>query len=81
MFQSDINSPGQQQGSPLGGTQLAGGCHDDIAGDGSSAVQGTGPMDDPAWPYDAEDLEVHTSIYFEIMCITHFNRVLCALLM
>lgn len=58
MFQSDINSPGQQQGSPLGGTQLAGGCHDDIAGDTSSTVQGTGPMDDPAWPYDAEDLEV-----------------------
>lgn len=56
-LQSDINSPGQQQGSPLGATQLASGCHDDLAGD-SATMQTGGPMDDPAWPYDAEDLEV-----------------------
>lgn len=59
MFQSDANSPGhQQQGSPLGVTQLAGGCHDDISTDIPTTVQRTGPIDDPAWPYDAEDLEV-----------------------
>lgn len=59
VLQSDINSPGQQQqGSPLGATQLAGGCNDDFAGDLSSTGQRTGPIDDPAWPYEAEDLEV-----------------------
>lgn len=69
-LQSDVNSPGQQQGSPLGATQLAGSCHDDISGEAASAVQRNGPLDDPAWPYDTEDLEVSvlyhlkTSIYF-----------------
>ncbi|XP_044270412.1 transcriptional activator cubitus interruptus isoform X2 [Tribolium madens] len=57
--ESDVNSPGhQQQGSPLGATQLAGGCNDDFSGDLTTAVQRNGPMDDPAWPYDAEDLEI-----------------------
>jgi transcriptional activator cubitus interruptus len=57
--ESDVNSPGhQQQGSPLGATQLAGGCNDDFSGDMATAVQRTGPMDDPAWPYEAEDLEI-----------------------
>lgn len=57
-MQSDVNSPGQQQGSPLGATQLAGGCNDDLGNDPASTVQATMPIDDPAWPYDAEDLEV-----------------------
>ncbi|XP_063919971.1 transcriptional activator cubitus interruptus isoform X2 [Zophobas morio] len=57
--ESDVNSPGhQQQGSPLGATQLAGGCNDDFSTDMTTTVQRNGPMDDPAWPYDAEDLEV-----------------------
>ncbi|XP_022913354.1 transcriptional activator cubitus interruptus isoform X2 [Onthophagus taurus] len=55
--ESDVNSPGQQQqGSPLGITQLAGGCVDDISGDAVPSNR-TGPLDDPAWPYDA-DLEI-----------------------
>lgn len=63
-MQSDANSPGQQQhDSPLGGaTQLAGGgCHDDLGGDPGSIsnnLRGVGPLEDPAWPYDAEDLEI-----------------------
>nr|XP_015833512.1 PREDICTED: transcriptional activator cubitus interruptus [Tribolium castaneum] len=57
--ESDVNSPGhQQQGSPLGATQLAGGCNDDFPGDMTTGVPRNGPMDDPAWPYDAEDLEI-----------------------
>lgn len=57
-LQSDVNSPGQQQGSPIGAMQLSGGCHDELSGDNLSGVQRNGPLDDPAWPYDAEDLEV-----------------------
>ncbi|KAK4873021.1 hypothetical protein RN001_015050 [Aquatica leii] len=57
--ESDINSPGQQQqGSPLGANQLTGGCHDDLSGEVSSSMQRNGPLDDPSWPYDAEDLEI-----------------------
>ncbi|KAF5296196.1 hypothetical protein FQA39_LY12650 [Lamprigera yunnana] len=56
--ESDINSPGQQQGSPLGTTQLTGGCHDDVPGEVSSTMPRNGPLDDPSWPYDAEDLEI-----------------------
>ncbi|KAF5297393.1 hypothetical protein FQR65_LT01324 [Abscondita terminalis] len=56
--ESDINSPGQQQGSPLGANQLTGGCHDDLSGEVSSTIQRNGPLDDPSWPYDAEDLEI-----------------------
>ncbi|XP_072376701.1 uncharacterized protein ci isoform X2 [Diabrotica undecimpunctata] len=56
--ESDVNSPGQQQqGSPLGATQLAGlgGFNDDLPGD----IGGTlGPSDDMPWTYDAEDLEI-----------------------
>lgn len=55
--ESDVNSPGQQQGSPLGARQLANGCQDDLSGE-ISFVQRTGPLDDPAWPYDAEDLGI-----------------------
>ncbi|KAB0792111.1 hypothetical protein PPYR_14072 [Photinus pyralis] len=55
--ESDVNSPGQQQqGSPLGATHLAGGCHDDLTAE-VPALQ-RNPIDDPAWPYDAEDLEI-----------------------
>ncbi|XP_065160732.1 transcriptional activator cubitus interruptus isoform X2 [Atheta coriaria] len=55
--ESDVNSPGhQQQGSPLGVTQLAGGFGDDLAD--ASVQRAGGPLDDPAWPYDAEDLEI-----------------------
>lgn len=68
-MQSDINSPGQQQGSPLGATQLAGGCHDDLAGD-SASTQPAVAMDDPAWPYDAEDLEVK---YFFLQKTSQLN--------
>ncbi|RZB94458.1 transcriptional activator cubitus interruptus, partial [Asbolus verrucosus] len=57
--ESDVNSPGhQQQGSPLGTTQLAGGCNDDFSGEMPTTVQRAGPIDDPAWPYEAEDLEI-----------------------
>ncbi|KAK5640140.1 hypothetical protein RI129_010951 [Pyrocoelia pectoralis] len=55
--ESDVNSPGQQQqGSPLGATQLAGGCHDDLTTEVPTLQRN--PIDDPAWPYDAEDLEI-----------------------
>lgn len=63
-LQSDVNSPGQQQGSPIGAMQLSGGCHDELSGDNISGVQRNGPLDDPAWPYDAEDLEVRKLVNF-----------------
>lgn len=54
-----MNSPGQQQGSPLGITQLAGNCNDDFSNEVPSGMQrSSGAMDDPSWPYEAEDLEV-----------------------
>ncbi|XP_018334384.1 transcriptional activator cubitus interruptus isoform X2 [Agrilus planipennis] len=56
--ESDINSPSQQQGSPLGVNQGTGGCQDEGNGDGISTIQRTVPIDDPSWPYDAEDLEI-----------------------
>lgn len=57
--ESDVNSPGQQQGSPLGITQLAGNCNDDFSNDLSPGMQrSSGAMDDPSWPYEAEDLEI-----------------------
>lgn len=74
-MQSDINSPGQQQGSPLGATQLAGGCHDDLAGD-SASTQPAVPMDDPAWPYDAEDLEVKYIFLHETTKVYLYNYFL-----
>lgn len=57
--ESDINSPGhQQQGSPLGATQLAGGFNDDFSADLAGNIQRNEPTDDPSWAYDAEDLEI-----------------------
>lgn len=58
--ESDVNSPGQQQqASPLGATQLAGGFNDDYSADINSGMQRTiDGSDDPAWAYDAEDLEI-----------------------
>ncbi|KAJ8972480.1 hypothetical protein NQ314_000173 [Rhamnusium bicolor] len=58
--ESDVNSPGhQQQGSPLGATQLAGGFNDDFSTDMTNNIQRTTePSDDPSWTYDAEDLEI-----------------------
>ncbi|XP_017768085.1 PREDICTED: transcriptional activator cubitus interruptus isoform X2 [Nicrophorus vespilloides] len=52
--ESDVNSPGhQQQGSPLGATQLAGGgFQDEFPADVAGNVRRT--MDDPAWPYDSD---------------------------
>lgn len=62
--ESDVNSPGQQHGSPLGVTQLAGGFNDDFSNETILTVQRNGPLDDPAWPYDAEDLEVSQQFLF-----------------
>ncbi|KAJ8946110.1 hypothetical protein NQ318_010409 [Aromia moschata] len=58
--ESDVNSPGhQQQGSPLGATQLAGGFNDEFPADLANNMQRTAePADDPSWAYDAEDLEI-----------------------
>ncbi|XP_056648164.1 transcriptional activator cubitus interruptus [Diorhabda sublineata] len=55
--ESDVNSPGHQQGSPLGTTQLAGlgGFNDDLPNDIGGTI---GPSDDIPWAYDAEDLEI-----------------------
>ncbi|XP_044735139.1 transcriptional activator cubitus interruptus [Chrysoperla carnea] len=56
--ESDANSPGGQQGSPLGNA-AGGGCHDDVEAHVDGVVSGvTAAMEDPAWPYDAEDLEI-----------------------
>lgn len=66
--QSDSNSPGQHHDSPLGATQLVGGsCHEDQVTNndmGSNTQQRNGPVDDPAWPYEAEDLEVNIKYLF-----------------
>ncbi|GLV32090.1 cubitus interruptus [Carabus blaptoides fortunei] len=62
--ESDANSPGQQHDSPLGGgggMGAGGGCHDDLGTGDPTAVTAAHrvcPMDDPHWPYDAEDLEI-----------------------
>ncbi|KAL3284723.1 hypothetical protein HHI36_018869 [Cryptolaemus montrouzieri] len=57
--ESDINSPGQQQGSPLGITQLANNYNDDFSSEMTSTMQrSSGAIDDPSWPYAAEDLEI-----------------------
>lgn len=58
--ESDINSPSQQQqGSPLGATQLVGGFNDDFSTDMGNNISRTAePSDDPSWVYEAEDLEI-----------------------
>ncbi|KAI4471002.1 transcriptional activator [Holotrichia oblita] len=56
--ESDINSPGQQQGSPLGATHLTSGCHDEVSNDIAATVQRNAQLDDPSWHYDTEDLEI-----------------------
>lgn len=59
--ESDINSPSQQQqGSPLGATQLVGGFNDDYSADISNNISGTAePTDDPSWVYEPEDLDIN----------------------
>ncbi|KAJ6641765.1 Transcriptional activator cubitus interruptus, partial [Pseudolycoriella hygida] len=54
--ESDANSPGQPMiSSPLGVSQLANGMHEDY--DCVPSVS-SAAIDDPAWPYEDEDVEV-----------------------
>lgn len=59
--ESDINSPSQQQqGSPLGATQLVGGFNDDYSADIGNNISGAAePTDDPSWAYEPEDLDIN----------------------
>ncbi len=66
--ESDANSPGQPMiNSPLGVSQLANGMHEDYDCVPSvSSVQYGGSVsaiDDPAWPYEDEDVEVWQFIF------------------
>lgn len=61
--ESDANSPGQPSiNSPLGVSQLANGMHEDYdcVPSVASAQYGSSvsAVDDPAWPYEDEDVEV-----------------------
>lgn len=65
--ESDANSPGQPPvNSPMGAAQLANCLHDDY--DCMPSVSGTqmggsvSAIDDPAWPYEDEDLEVSVGV-------------------
>lgn len=69
--ESDANSPGQQQiNSPMSVSQLASGYCEDYDNMMSNDQMGSiSAMDDPAWPYEDEDLDVS---FMKLNCFYDF---------
>lgn len=86
--ESEVNSPGHPPiNSPMNGQNLSNGLHDDYdcmpSINGSNGITGgnvqiTGSVsaiDDPAWPYEDEDLEVKIHFSKSVKCTKQFLMI------